>query len=538
MALRASQDHAATGGHRRPVGRFRARLTLPFKTTIILLVLLVAVVAACGWISVANTRAVLRSNMDTQVEEFAFGIAAALPNDDGKLGPELIKAKLAALSQTKGVEFAVVTDVDMQPVGSYVRDAEAWSAYRKDILGGEQRLSRRIGRAFRLAQAEANGYAVAAPMFSPALEDQPTQLVGYLHVAMDGRAEASQVRYMEAFVLLASMGVVLLALPVAGLVARHITVPIQRLAGASRALAESGSLVKVELARSDELGELAEAFNHMAETLRAQQDEVRRANTGLEQKVHERTEELESVNRRLTSEMAEKEDFLRAVSHDLNAPLRNIAGMAGVLKNKYGRALPPDAVQRLERILKNVEVESELLNELLELSRIKSRRERIERVDLHELMVAVADGFAGDFETRRITFQLLAHLPVMRCEKARMRQAFQNLIDNATKYMREDGPREIAVGLRWESREVIVSVADTGMGIAAEDLPQLFRVFRRAKNASMLKIPGKGVGLAYVKSIVETYHGRLWVESEVGEGTRFYMALPAAHFETAHEVAA
>jgi signal transduction histidine kinase len=78
---------------------------------------------------------------------------------------------------------------------------------------------------------------------------------------------------------------------------------------------------------------------------------------------------------------------------------------------------------------------------------------------------------------------------------------------------------------------VVISFQDTGMGIAAEELPFLFHVFRRAKNAAVMKIPGKGVGLASVKSIVDNYRGRMWAESKLGEGTTFFMSLPRVHFE-------
>ena len=153
-------------------------------------------------------------------------------------------------------------------------------------------------------------------------------------------------------------------------------------------------------------------------------------------------------------------------------------------------------------------------------------------------MQNVAEGFSSDFESKKITFRLLSHLPVMRCERLRLRQAFQNLIDNAVKYMREDGPREIVVSLTWQNGEALFAVKDTGMGIASDDIPQLFHVFRRAKNATIMKIPGKGVGLASVKSIIENYHGRLWVESTQGEGTTFLFAIPGTNFEALKEVAA
>ncbi|HVX83788.1 MAG TPA: HAMP domain-containing sensor histidine kinase [Phycisphaerae bacterium] len=515
----------------------RTRLTLPLKATLMLVTLVMAVVGLGGGIAIATARSMMHDNKCVQIEEFAYGIAAVLPDGKGSIDPPVIESELRSLWQTKGVDFAMVTDTDMTPIGGYVRDAGAWSYYRTRLLEGDHRLNGPVGKVMDSDTGLPEGLAIAVPIFGSA-PGGPSHLVGYLHVAMNSADEAAQARYLEGYVLLASIGIVLLALPIAGLVARHITVPIQRLAGAARALGQSGSLVRVDLTRSDELGELAETFNQMAATLQAHQENIRNANIDLELKVRERTQELETVNRRLTAEMAEKEDFLRAVSHDLNAPLRNISGMADVLMRKYAASLNADAVQRLERIQKNVDVECELLNELLELSRIKSRREKMEPVDLHDLAQSVADAFGADFETRGITFRMTSHLPVMRCEKARVRQVFQNLIDNATKYMRADGPREIAVGFRWQGNEALVSVKDTGMGIAPEDMGSLFRVFRRAKNASMLKIPGKGVGLAYVKSIVETYHGRLWAESFAGEGTTFYIAFPQEHFDMAHEVAA
>jgi signal transduction histidine kinase len=378
----------------------------------------------------------------------------------------------------------------------------------------------------------------------PVFQDQTgergmhSELVGYLHVAMGGAQAAAQMRFLQGFVLLTCMGVVLVAVPIAGLIARHITVPIQRLARGAHALAAGDLSHRVVVRRSDEIGELARAFNRMADTVQTQRKDIQEINAGLEHKVHERTAALERLNGQLHAEIAEKEDFLRAVSHDLNAPLRNIAGMASMLVLKYKDTLDKDAVQRLERIQKNVQVECELLNELLELSRIKTRREKIERVNLHELMQSVAEGFTSDFETRSITFRLNSQLPVMRGEKSRLRQAFQNLIDNAVKYMRHDGPREIVVSVNYQGDEAVFAVRDSGMGIAADDLPQLFHVFRRAKNAALLKIPGKGVGLATVKSIIENYHGRLWVESTPGVGTTFLFAIPRSHFELVKEVAA
>src|ERR1044072_5065058 len=138
---------------------------------------------------------------------------------------------------------------------------------------------------------------------------------------------------------------------------------------------------------------LGGSFNEMVRKIREHQNQLRvanerlaEANKGLEEKVKQRTRELEHTNTRLSSEIAEKEDFLRAVSHDLNAPLRNISGMAAMLLIKYRERFDEDIIHRLERIRKNVELETDLIAELLELSRIKTRRQQMESVNIGALV--------------------------------------------------------------------------------------------------------------------------------------------------------
>ncbi|MGN6367712.1 MAG: sensor histidine kinase [Phycisphaerae bacterium] len=511
-----------------------AGLKLPLKTTIILLTLLIAVVALCGVIFLASARSILQQNKSTQVAEFAYALAAVLETNKADLAhwsPQLVN-----LSKTPNLEFAVVTDPEFHDIAALIEDPAAWARFNED------RAHRRIaptdmGQGRELPHNGHSAIAVTVPIFATDAAGHESSVIGYLHVGLSSESDAAQLRFLQAFVLLACMAVVLVAVPMASFIARHITVPIQRLAAAAHALASGDLAHRVDLPRSDELGDLAVAFNKMADTVQQQQADIKHINAGLELTVHNRTAELEKVNARLQAEMLEKEDFLRAVSHDLNAPLRNIAGMASMLILKYQNSLEKDALQRLERIQKNVDVECELINELLELSRIKTRREKIEQVDLAELLDSIADAFSSDFETRKITFQRVGDFPVMQGEKSRLRQVFQNLIDNAVKYMRDDSQRQITVSCKPGEKEFTFSVADTGLGIAKEDLPHLFHVFRRAKNASMMKIPGKGVGLASVKSIIENYTGRLWVESIQGKGTTFHFAIPRSHFQVNTEVA-
>ncbi len=399
---------------------------------------------------------------------------------------------------------------------------------------------------------------VYSPVYAePAPGGRPRRLgTVVVGVSLDvERAELQRVTWVVAGI---GGATVLLALPVAYGLVYGMFKPIRRLVDATRKMAAGRADFDVDSDRADQIGELSRSFNDMAGRVRRQREALAQANgqlgqangrlnaanaalnvangnlnvanaklsdanRDLERKVSDRTAALETANRRLSGEIAEKEDFLRAVSHDLNAPLRNIAGMASMLLAKHGATFDADVVHRLDRIQKNVQVETDLIGELLELSRIKTRRGDAERVDVEALVADIGGVFEQDLQTRGIALLVDGPLPPLMAERARVRQVFQNLIDNAIKYMgeRPDGPREVHVGCLSGPAEATFFVRDTGVGIEPDDLDKVFHVFRRGRNAASSNVPGKGVGLASVKAIVEMYNGTIWVESTVGQGSTF-----------------
>jgi signal transduction histidine kinase len=365
----------------------------------------------------------------------------------------------------------------------------------------------------------ADGRGVAAALTGD--DAARAKLVGYVQVNL---CEAEQVQQLE-HIRLISLGcaavVLLVSLPIVAVLVHGILNPIRQLVGATNRLSGGDMDARVDIRRTDMIGMLARAFNTMVDTIRRQQEDLEAANADLEEKVRTRTAQLETANKRLSSEIAEKEDFLRAVSHDLNAPLRNIAGMATMLLMKNKDKFDEDVVHRLERIQKNVQVETDLISELLELSRIKTRRQKMEMVDVAGLVQDVGDVLGQDLSDKGIGLVVDGVLPVLRCEKARLRQVFQNLIDNAVKYMGDGPVREVHVGCTVRRDEAEFYVRDTGIGIDPDDIDKVFYVFRRGKGAAVQGVSGKGVGLASVKSIVETYNGSIWVESQLGRGSTF-----------------
>ena len=355
--------------------------------------------------------------------------------------------------------------------------------------------------------------------------------VGFISLSV---SQAPALAYMHGTVRLITGGglaILALVLPLVFLLIQRAFAPIRRLAIAARNVA-AGRFETVDIARGDALGLLAETFNHMVMELAEQKlraDEAHQrlidVNHHLEAKIAERTAAIEAASGRLAAEIAEKEDFLRAVSHDLNAPLRNIHGMATMLLQKHAGELPQEVVDRLDRIKRNVEHESSLINDLLELSRIKTRRDQPEPINLEELLWQLRGVFENDLRQHHIDLVIESRLPTLHAERSRMRQVFQNLIDNAVKYMGNSPERKIAIGARVGRSETEFWVRDTGQGIAPEDIGRIFYIFRRGKNQQ--GVAGKGVGLASVKSILENYNGRIWVESTAGQGSTFHFTINA-----------
>lgn len=353
------------------------------------------------------------------------------------------------------------------------------------------------------------------------------RLVGYVSVSISSESERNLLKQVNWRLAIVGGLVFLLSLPLVSWLVHRIFFPIRELVEATHKIADGELDTQVAIYRPDVIGTLARSFNQMVNKVREQQEDLERANArledanhDLEERIGQRTAQLEMANKRLSSEIAEKEDFLRTISHDLSAPLRNISGMAAMLVMKYRDRFDEDIMHRLERIQKNVEVETDLIAELLELSRIKTRRQKMEPVDLDQVVRDLGEMFENDLKTRDIALVIDTPLPTATVEKARFRQVFQNLIDNAIKYMGEGQRREIHVGWNRRLTEAEFYVSDTGIGIDPQDLDKVFCIFRRGKNAAH-NANGKGVGLASVKSIVEMYNGIIWVTSELGQGSTF-----------------
>lgn len=240
-----------------------------------------------------------------------------------------------------------------------------------------------------------------------------------------------------------------------------------------------------------------------------------------------KTRELVKANTLLRRSIREKDEFLRAISHDLIAPLRNIAGLINSIERIYTDKLEHGLEDRLFRIRRNVEKDMELVNEILEISRVKSRKIVIEKIDLNELILNIFENFNHELHQKKIKVKIQEKFPVIYFDKFIMNQILQNLVDNAIKYIKPDSKvRTISLNWRYVNKKVAFAISDTGIGIPVDELDKIFSIFYRSKNELNVETAGKGVGLAMIKSLLEKFNGEIWVKSKVDSGSIFYFTFP------------
>lgn len=235
----------------------------------------------------------------------------------------------------------------------------------------------------------------------------------------------------------------------------------------------------------------------------------------LERRVQERTAQLEVVNREL-------ESFSYSVSHDLRAPLRQIAGLTEILVEDHAENFGADALQIVDSIGGSVDKLQQLVNDLLQFSMLGNKSPDMEVVD----MAAQARAVFVELNAQVLKTPLfaLSDLPPAWGDPALLRQVWINLLSNAIKYSSKREAPAIEVGSRVEEGAVIYFVRDNGAGFDSARAQKLFGVFQRLHTEA--EFPGTGVGLSIVQRIISRHGGRIWAESAPDAGATFYFSLP------------
>jgi PAS domain S-box-containing protein len=253
------------------------------------------------------------------------------------------------------------------------------------------------------------------------------------------------------------------------------------------------------------------------------ENEIRELNTRLEQRVAERTSELQESNEALRLSNDDLNQFAYAAGHDLQEPLRMVALYSQMLQESYAGKLDEEANQYISFIVGGATRMESLLKDLLAYSQAGSIASPSAPVDCEAIVKQVLLNLHVSIDENRASVRW-RNLPMVQADPVRVVQLFQNLIGNAIKYRREDAP---SIEITAERRDGVwlFAVEDNGLGIPFEYSQQVFGVFKRLHGNAY---PGTGIGLAICQRIVETYGGRIWVESVPGQGSKFCFTLPPA----------
>jgi signal transduction histidine kinase len=279
--------------------------------------------------------------------------------------------------------------------------------------------------------------------------------------------------------------------------------------------------------RHDDLGALADDLNRMAASLEA-------SHSQLERTVEKRTRELQIALEQLAEKTRElevgsthKSDFLANMSHELRTPLNAIIGFTQVLQQKLFGEVNDKQEEYLEDIHSSANHLLELINDVLDLSKVEAGQVELEKTSF-SLREALERGvvMVRERATKNgvsLTLEPDPNVELVEADERRIRQVLFNLLSNAVKFTPPGG--NVTVGTAQRNGEVVVSVTDTGPGIAREDQERIFEEFQQTDLGAEQR-EGTGLGLALSKKLIELHGGRIWVESEPGRGSTFAFALP------------
>jgi signal transduction histidine kinase len=484
---------------------------------IVLLTTLAALIVALVAIIVYDLRVFQRNwiaDVSTQAELLGQTSASAIAFDD----PRVARENLELLRLRPHVQAAAIYTANGKLFATYVRP------------GADDKFPK---------LPEADGMRTVGQelvLYRRIVSDK--EILGTVYLRTDYEM-LQRVRDYIGIAFAASAVAMLVALFMSAQLQRIVTDPVLAIAAIARDVVQQQDYSRRASKMSDdEVGVLVDSFNGMlaeierrtgalevsnaalgdqvAERSRAER-EILRLNAELEDRVRERTAQLESANREL-------EAFSFSVSHDLRAPLRAIDGFSQALLEDFPKDVPEEAQRYLSRIRTATLRMGQLIEDLLNLSRVSRSMLDLAQVDLSELARQVMNNIRQHEPQRDVDVSIWDGMSVQ-ADPRLLRAAFENLLGNAWKFTGKTANPRIEVGVLRDRDLQVFFVRDNGAGFSMEYADKLFSPFQRLHSAN--EYSGTGIGLATVQRIVRRHGGRIWANASVGNGAAFYFTLVA-----------
>lgn len=373
--------------------------------------------------------------------------------------------------------------------------------------------------------------------FLPKTEESRPELRGPFRVVKvtlpNDEAQLATIK-SRSILLATAIITVFLAVITLYLVVRYVVVkPLNHLRYVSDEISRGNTSLRADIQTNDEFEELAASFNRMLRHLIDVQEELQKVNVDLDGKV----DQLAQANMQLHEMNRLKSDFLATMSHELRTPLNSIIGFSDVLKGL--EALNDKQQRYVDNIGSSGRVLLEMINDILDLAKMESGKMELRPSEfaLAPVVYAQSDLVRSLTEEKNIDLdvQIAEDFPPLYQDQAKVQQILTNLLSNAIKFTPEGG-RIVVTAVRDPQHDLVISVEDTGVGIAEEDRGIIFEKFRQG--ATMMdgghltrKFSGTGLGLSIVKELCRLLGGEISFESELGKGSTFRVQLPWRHHD-------
>jgi len=408
---------------------------------------------------------------------------------------------LSSLKDSSDVASAGIFTVDDHPFAQYTRPGES-PIFTLPALGENQIEGHRFS---------ARHVLLVRKILSEG------KVIGFVYILADlHEIDERLARYalIAVFVLLVSL---LFALLVSSAFRKSVSQPIVNLAETARRVSRDKdySIRVANVGERDEVSVLIESFNEMLRDIQQRDAALQQAHNELEDRVSERTRELLSANREL-------EAFSYSVSHDLRGPLDALNGFTYLLMQQHGDKLSAGGRELIEHIRTAGKRMTELIEDLLNLSRVSTSAMHLEKVDLSQIARSIAEELSHSHPERKVEF-VISNTEKAQGDVRLLRIVLENLLRNAWKYTSGHKESRIEFGSEREKGRTVYFVRDDGAGFDPRSVARLFQPFQRLHSKE--EFPGNGIGLATVQRIVRRHGGETWAVGAVEKGATFYFTL-------------